>query len=40
MVAALGCEFFVSYGMTESCGKISMSILPWGWWQVSEAFGL
>ena len=27
-VAALGCEFFLSYGMTEACGKISMSILP------------
>lgn len=23
-----GCEFFISYGMTECCGKISMSILP------------
>lgn len=23
-----GCEFFLSYGMTECCGKISMSILP------------
>jgi acyl-CoA synthetase (AMP-forming)/AMP-acid ligase II len=33
-VAAFGCEFFVSYGMTECCGKISMSLLPWreGWW--------
>jgi acyl-CoA synthetase (AMP-forming)/AMP-acid ligase II len=29
-VALLGCEFFVSYGMTECCGKISMSILPEG----------
>jgi acyl-CoA synthetase (AMP-forming)/AMP-acid ligase II len=27
-IALLGCEFFVSYGMTECCGKISMSILP------------
>lgn len=26
--AAFGCEFFLSYGMTECCGKISMSILP------------
>lgn len=26
-IALLGCEFFVSYGMTECCGKISMSIL-------------
>jgi hypothetical protein len=23
-----GCEIFLSYGMTECCGKISMSILP------------
>lgn len=23
-----GCEFFLSYGMTETCGKICMSILP------------
>eukprot|EP00883_Tetradesmus_obliquus_P011533 jgi/Sobl393_1/4315/SZX67650.1 len=30
-IAALGCEFFVSYGMTECCGKISMSILPATW---------
>jgi acyl-coenzyme A synthetase/AMP-(fatty) acid ligase len=30
-IAALGCEFFVSYGMTECCGKISMSILPTNW---------
>jgi hypothetical protein len=22
-----GCEFFISYGMTECCGKISMSML-------------
>jgi acyl-CoA synthetase (AMP-forming)/AMP-acid ligase II len=27
-VAAFGCEFFLSYGMTETCGKISMSLLP------------
>ena len=27
-IALFGCEFFVSYGMTETCGKISMSILP------------
>jgi acyl-coenzyme A synthetase/AMP-(fatty) acid ligase len=27
-VAAFGCEFFLSYGMTECCGKISMSLLP------------
>jgi acyl-CoA synthetase (AMP-forming)/AMP-acid ligase II len=27
-VAAFGCEVFLSYGMTETCGKISMSILP------------
>jgi acyl-CoA synthetase (AMP-forming)/AMP-acid ligase II len=26
--ALLGCEFFVSYGMTECCGKIAMSLLP------------
>jgi acyl-coenzyme A synthetase/AMP-(fatty) acid ligase len=32
-IAALGCEFFVSYGMTECCGKISMSILPATWQQ-------
>ena len=25
--AVFGCKFFVSYGMTETCGKISMSIL-------------
>lgn len=30
-IAAFGCEFFVSYGMTECCGKISMSILPEEW---------
>jgi acyl-CoA synthetase (AMP-forming)/AMP-acid ligase II len=30
-IADFGCEFFVSYGMTECCGKISMSILPQGW---------
>lgn len=27
-IAVFGCQFFVSYGMTECCGKISMSILP------------
>ena len=27
-ISVFGCEFFVSYGMTECCGKISMSILP------------
>ena len=27
-IAAFGCEFFVSYGMTECCGKIAMSLLP------------
>lgn len=26
-IASFGCEFFVSYGMTECCGKISMSLL-------------
>jgi len=26
-IGAFGCEFFVSYGMTECCGKISMSLL-------------
>ena len=26
-VANLGCQFFISYGMTETCGKISMSLL-------------
>ena len=26
-ISLFGCEFFVSYGMTECCGKISMSIL-------------
>lgn len=35
-VAALGCEIFLSYGMTEVCGKISMSILPYGWWRRSQ----
>ena len=30
-IACFGCEFFVSYGMTECCGKISMSILPQEW---------
>lgn len=32
-IATFGCEFFVSYGMTECCGKISMSILDTTWWQ-------
>jgi acyl-CoA synthetase (AMP-forming)/AMP-acid ligase II len=32
-IAVFGCEFFVSYGMTECCGKISMSILPDEWRQ-------
>ena len=27
-IAVFGCQFFVSYGMTECCGKISMSLLP------------
>ena len=27
-IAAFRCPFFISYGMTECCGKISMSILP------------
>ena len=27
-ISVFGCEFFSSYGMTECCGKISMSILP------------
>ena len=27
-IAVFGCQFFLSYGMTECCGKISMSILP------------
>ena len=27
-LAVFGCEFFLSYGMTETCGKICMSILP------------
>ncbi|CAG9466968.1 unnamed protein product [Pedinophyceae sp. YPF-701] len=27
-LAVFGCEIFQSYGMTECCGKISMSILP------------
>jgi acyl-coenzyme A synthetase/AMP-(fatty) acid ligase len=26
-LATFGCEFFLSYGMTECCGKISMSLL-------------
>ncbi|QDZ21473.1 polyketide synthase [Chloropicon primus] len=26
-IGTFGCEFFLSYGMTECCGKISMSIL-------------
>eukprot|EP00803_Ostreobium_quekettii_P007582 evm.model.scf_983.1 EVM.evm.TU.scf_983.1 scf_983:18-7581(-) len=29
-ISVFGCEFFLSYGMTECCGKISMSILPPG----------
>lgn len=36
-IADFGCEFFVSYGMTECCGKISMSILPHSWPQQLEA---
>eukprot|EP00963_Diacronema_lutheri_P005867 scaffold467_cov366-Pavlova_lutheri.AAC.1 len=28
VIAFVGCEFFVSYGMTECCGKISMSLVP------------
>ena len=27
-ISAFRCPFFISYGMTECCGKISMSILP------------
>ncbi|KAK9815806.1 hypothetical protein WJX72_009873 [[Myrmecia] bisecta] len=27
-IALFGCEFFLSYGMTECCGKITMSLLP------------
>ena len=27
-MATLGCEFFLSYGMTECCGKIAMSLQP------------
>ena len=27
-ISIFGCEFFLSYGMTETCGKITMSILP------------
>ena len=27
-IAAFGCPFFISYGMTETCGKISMSLVP------------
>ncbi len=27
MINNVGCEFFISYGMTECCGKISMSLL-------------
>ena len=27
-IAVFGCQFFISYGMTECCGKISMSLLP------------
>lgn len=26
-ISVFGCEFFISYGMTECCGKISMSLL-------------
>ena len=26
-MATFGCEFFLSYGMTECCGKISMSLI-------------
>jgi acyl-CoA synthetase (AMP-forming)/AMP-acid ligase II len=26
-VATFGCEFFLSYGMTECCGKIAMSLV-------------
>lgn len=26
-IAAFGCQFFCSYGMTETCGKIAMSLL-------------
>ena len=29
-IAAFRCKFFVSYGMTECCGKIAMSLLPEG----------
>ena len=29
-IAAFRCQFFVSYGMTECCGKIAMSLLPEG----------
>lgn len=32
-IATFGCEFFVSYGMTECCGKISMSILDTSWYE-------
>lgn len=28
LLQVFGCEFFLSYGMTECCGKISMSLLP------------
>ena len=37
-VACFGCEFFVSYGMTECCGKISMSLMPQSdeWWAQVE----
>lgn len=26
-ISVFGCEFFISYGMTECCGKISMSLI-------------
>jgi acyl-CoA synthetase (AMP-forming)/AMP-acid ligase II len=43
-ISAFGCEFFVSYGMTECCGKISMSLLPpedqWGGRSPAELLGL
>ena len=29
-IAAFRSQFFVSYGMTECCGKIAMSLLPEG----------
>jgi acyl-coenzyme A synthetase/AMP-(fatty) acid ligase len=39
VVAALGCEFAVSYGMTECCGKISISLLPADWLPHSSEVG-